>query len=109
MIMNKSIVTKFRNVLMFTMLLPGSSIAAVLNLESSPLFLNNSDKANLMLVIDDSGSMDWEISIADTTDGVLWWDDTADAFVGANQLGQMNQHLAGFDFTDGPHFYLFTN
>ena len=107
--MNKSIVTKFRNVLLFTMLLPGSSIAAVLNLESSPLFLNHSDKANLMLVIDDSGSMDWEISIADTADGVLWWDDTAAAFVGANQLGQLNQHLSGLDFNDGPHFYLFPN
>ncbi len=107
--MNKPIVTSVRKILMFAMLFPGSGVAALLNLESSPLFLNNSDKANLMLVMDDSGSMDWEISIADTTDGVLWWDDTAAAFVGADQLGQINQHLSGFDFADGPHFYLFPN
>ncbi len=107
--MNTHIAKNLRQVLIFTLFFSTCGQAALLNLENSPLFLDSIDKANLMLVIDDSGSMDWEVSIPDTTDGVLWWDVTAAAFVGANQLGQINQHLSGFDFLDGPHFYLFPN
>jgi type IV pilus assembly protein PilY1 len=109
MIMNKPIVTSYGSFFLLSVFLSGSGVAALLDLETTPLFLDSSEKANLMLVMDDSGSMDWEISIADTTDGVLWWSETATAFVGADQLGQINQHLSGFDFDDGPHFYLFPN
>ncbi len=107
--MNKQIVMKLSTLLLFSMLLPSLGSAALLNLETTPLFLDSSEKANLMLVMDDSGSMDFEISIANTTDGVLWWDEDDSAFVGADQLGQINQHLSGWDWDDGPHFYLFPN
>ncbi len=107
--MNKPHVMSIRSYFLLSILISGSGVAGLLDLETTPLFLDSSEKANLMLVMDDSGSMDWEISIADTTDGVLWWSETDSAFVGADQLGQINQHLSGFDFDDGPHFYLFPN
>ena len=102
-------VMKYRALLLCSMLFPKLGSTAVLNLETSPLFLDSSEKANLMLVMDDSGSMDFEISIADTTDGVLWWNEDDSSFVGADQLGQINQHSSGWNWEDGPHFYLFPN
>src|SRR5690606_29913414 len=37
------------------------SQAALLNLSKTPLFLTNNSISNLFFLIDDSGSMDWEI------------------------------------------------
>ncbi len=102
---NRLIKTFFISVLV----LPVSAMAAPLKLETSPLFLDSSEKSNLMLIMDDSGSMDWEISIPDTSEGIIWWSTADSAFVGADQLGQINQHLSGFNWEDGLHVYLFPN
>ncbi len=61
--------TRFRNtmlfgvgfyiVLMFTV--PMSAYAMLLDLPNAPLFLGRTIKPNVMFIIDDSGSMDWEI------------------------------------------------
>ncbi|MCH9697290.1 MAG: hypothetical protein K0U68_04225 [Gammaproteobacteria bacterium] len=94
---------------LISLVLSFGSNSALLDLQDSPLFLDSSEKANLMLVMDDSGSMDFEISIADTTDGVLWWSEDDSSFVGADQAGQINRHESGWEWEDGPHFYLFPN
>ena len=46
------------------LLLPVSSYTNPLNLSQTPLFLSGSSIPNIMLIIDDSGSMDWEIMTA---------------------------------------------
>ena len=54
--------------------------AAALSLDQVPLFTQNSAKANLILAIDDSGSMDSEV-LFPTNDGALWWQTAKDSFV----------------------------
>lgn len=55
-------------------------IAAPLSLDQVPLFTKNSAKANLILSIDDSGSMDSEV-LFPTNDGALWWQTAKNSFV----------------------------
>lgn len=45
-----------------------------------PLFMGAAAKPNLMLAIDNSGSMDYEV-LLDTNDGGLWWDYVTNSFV----------------------------
>jgi len=41
-----------------------------------PLITSNSAKSNLLLAIDDSGSMDWETGITGSVDGILHWNNS---------------------------------
>jgi type IV pilus assembly protein PilY1 len=63
--------------------------ASNLDLADKPLFTVASAKPNVMLAIDDSGSMDFEV-LFPTNDGALWWEDGNDSFSGAGTLGQFN-------------------
>lgn len=54
--------------------------AGSIGLETTPLFTTNSAKPNLILSIDDSGSMDFEM-LFDSTDGNLWWETTTHSVV----------------------------
>ncbi|MCI0655299.1 MAG: hypothetical protein L0Y39_12625 [Methylococcaceae bacterium] len=54
--------------------------AGALSLENTPLFTISTVKPNLILSIDDSGSMDYEM-LFDTVDGNLWWDTASVSFI----------------------------
>ncbi|MEM7763782.1 MAG: PilC/PilY family type IV pilus protein [Pseudomonadota bacterium] len=66
----------------------------------SPLFLSDSVEPNVIMAIDDSGSMDWEILLP-TRDGLPWWDRTNETFL--NNDGS-------FRFNGGQRYaYIFPN
>ncbi len=83
---------KIRQILFFYFLVTSFQInAAPLSLETAPLFTTNSVKPNLILAIDDSGSMDSEV-LFPTNDGALWWNTTNQSFVSA---GNVTYNVAG--------------
>ncbi|MDD5033544.1 MAG: PilC/PilY family type IV pilus protein [Methylococcaceae bacterium] len=49
-----------------------AGFAAVPDIATDPLFISNQAKPNIILVIDDSGSMDSEM-LMPTNDGAMWW------------------------------------
>lgn len=53
----------------------------------SPLFLSTAAESNIILGIDDSGSMDFEV-LASTNDGAYWWNETNQSFVGLDENDQ---------------------
>ncbi|MCZ6575180.1 MAG: PilC/PilY family type IV pilus protein, partial [Gammaproteobacteria bacterium] len=59
--------------------LPITSSAGPLSLVDTPLFLANQVNPNIILAIDDSGSMDFEVLLP-TNDGALWWDTGSESF-----------------------------
>lgn len=71
----------------------------------SPLFLSSSVKHNIMLALDDSGSMDDE-TLLPTNDGALWWNTSDKSFVGNPTNGQVN---AGITSGHKEFDYLFPN
>lgn len=76
--------------------LPGRDVEAAI--AQSPLTLAGGAKPNLLLVMDDSGSMDWEM-LFPTDQGVLYWN--RNSFVDANG----NYHQSG----GREYVYLFPN
>lgn len=50
----------------------------------SPLFLSTAAESNIILGIDDSGSMDFEV-LAPTNDGAFWWNQATQSFTGLDQ------------------------
>jgi type IV pilus assembly protein PilY1 len=66
---------------------------------TQPLFTQNAVDPNVMLVIDDSSSMDFEVLFT-TNDGALYWDDDNDTF---HALGD------GVTTSDDKYVYLFPN
>lgn len=89
-------------------------VAAPLDIAQSPLYLGGQVKPNIMMVIDDSGSMDSEVLLP-TNDGALWWNTTNSSFVGldsdnAASPGTINFNQAGTaDNTWKKYVYLFPN
>ena len=62
---------------LLTCLAAESTAAASLSLSDSPLFLATGVKPNLIMAIDDSGSMDFEVLLR-ANDGAAWWRTSAD-------------------------------
>ncbi|MFZ5483228.1 MAG: pilus assembly protein [Pseudomonadota bacterium] len=93
-------------------LVPSATLAV--SLADTPLFLGTGVKPNIMLVVDDSGSMDSEI-LMPTNDGALWWHTGDRSFVGRNasdafQAGTINYNQAGgANGTWKKYVYLFPN
>lgn len=79
--------------------LPGRNVEAAI--AQSPLTLAGGAKPNLLLVMDDSGSMDWEM-LFPTDQGVLYWSGRQDSFVDSN--GNFFQNGG-----DREYVYLFPN
>lgn len=75
------------------------------SLASSPLFLGGSVKPNVMLAIDDSGSMDNETMLPGTVDGALFWSNSLESFV--NNDGTLVEGN-GSDYSNY-YSYLFPN
>ncbi|MEM9101481.1 MAG: PilC/PilY family type IV pilus protein [Pseudomonadota bacterium] len=61
------------------------SVAHADALSNTPLFLGDTVKPNIVLTIDDSGSMDFETS-ASTNDGGFWYNTTTNSFVDTNGI-----------------------
>jgi len=58
--------------------------AFALSLANEPLFVTTPVKPNVILGIDDSGSMDSEVLVP-TNDGALWWNSEQQSFVGLDR------------------------
>ncbi len=81
-------------------------VAAPLSLETAPLFTTSSVKPNLILSIDDSGSMDSEVLLP-SNDGALWWNTGAGRF---DSAGAVNYNTSGSANSTWKKFtYLFPN
>ncbi|MCK5662054.1 MAG: hypothetical protein KAI17_01140, partial [Thiotrichaceae bacterium] len=80
--------------------------ADALDLETVPLFTTKSALSNLILVTDDSGSMDGEV-LFPSNDGALWWNTANNSYVDS---GAVNANPAGIaDATWKKFVYLFPN
>ena len=89
--------------------------AAPGTLSQVPLFVTSSAEPNVMLVIDDSASMDFEVLLP-SNDGALWWNTSQSTFVGVDdangdpQVGQVNFNSSGdSNSTWQKYVYLFPN
>lgn len=90
-------------------LVPALSHPAPGTLPSTPLFLGTSVKPNIMLAIDDSGSMDSEVLFA-SNDGALWWHTGDKSFIGHEAEGAVNFNTSGSaNDTWKKYVYLFPN
>ncbi len=77
-----------------------SDVSQAVTLEDRPLFIGNTADANLMLDLDDSGSMDWEMLFEGVSGGLPNWNTTLNSFV--NNDGTMSS-------TGSSYMYLFPN
>ena len=68
---------------MATFMLPAAHAAPGI-LANTPLFISSPVKPNIMLSLDDSGSMDGEVLML-ANDGALWWNTADESFVGRNK------------------------
>lgn len=81
---------------------------------STPLFIGTNVPPNIVLAVDDSGSMDSEILLP-TNDGALWWHTGDQSFVGRDQAdnqaaGSINYNNTGTaSSTWKKYVYLFPN
>ena len=88
-----------------------SAAAGPLNLSDTPLFLASGVKPNLIMAIDDSGSMDFELLLR-ANDGAAWWRtgnesgncvaSTGNSFTGCTADGTTDQVASGvLNFNNG--------
>ena len=77
----------------------------------TPLTIANAVKPNVVMILDDSGSMDFE-TLFPTNDGALWWNTQSSNrnFFGAEEAGRFNYNNAGnANNTWKKYAYLFPN
>ena len=80
-----------------------------ISLADGPLFLANSAKPNIMLSVDDSGSMDSEV-LMPNNDGAMWWNTTTTPPSFLSSPGVLNFNSVGTaDATWKKYVYLFPN
>ena len=95
-------------------LVPITGAAAPLSLADSPLFLGISVKPNIMLVIDDSNSMDDEVLVP-ANDGAVWYHSPDQSFVGRDNQNNPAPGVINFNKTGANnstwrrYIYLFPN
>lgn len=100
--------------LWLSVLLTAPTTLAALSIADTPLSLANGVLPNILLAIDDSGSMDSEILVP-TNDGALWWHTGDQSFVGRNgedavEAGVINVNQGGgANSTWKKYVYLFPN
>ncbi len=90
------------------------ALAQELDIADKPLFVTNNVPPNIVLAVDDSGSMDSEV-IFETNDGALWWNTSARSFVGEITRGDETfiapriNESGGANGTWKKYVYLFPN
>ncbi len=78
---------------------------AVIDVAQSPLLVTTTIKSNLIVALDDSGSMSFE-TLTPTNDGALYWQDGVRSFIDANGQpffgtgGRKSSYV--FPYTEGP-------
>ncbi|MFK8053552.1 MAG: pilus assembly protein [Woeseiaceae bacterium] len=99
---NFSLLTHWRKTTLAAAILAASTVSAAPGpISQSPLFLSDSVEPNVIMAIDDSGSMDWEISLTNVRDGLPWYNEGGDTFLNAD---------GSFRFSGGRRYgYLFPN
>ncbi|MGH8283503.1 MAG: pilus assembly protein [Gammaproteobacteria bacterium] len=81
----KSVSRKALTALALATLTGANAYAATsVSVSQSPVFVSTAVEPNIMLGIDDSGSMDFEV-LAPTNDGAFWWNSSTQSFVGCDQ------------------------
>ncbi len=106
------LLVKSSAILLLPMLYSNSAVA--LNISQSPLYLGAQVKPNIMLIIDDSGSMDSEVLLP-TNDGALWWNTSDKSFVGRDANDGVSPGVINFNeagtagSTWKKYVYLFPN
>ncbi|MFE8072812.1 PilC/PilY family type IV pilus protein [Marinobacteraceae bacterium S3BR75-40.1] len=101
--MKHYLVNTFKSVLTASFLLPAMGFSTPVTPASQPLFLEGSVKHNILLSIDDSGSMDFE-TLFPTNDGALWLHSDG-SFV--NSDGTLKDSSGSV--SSGKYTYLFPN
>lgn len=109
--MKDSIISRMAKVLAgiaagLVLYLPASSYAEV-TLANVPLFLTTQVKPNILLAIDDSGSMDSEVLLP-TNDGAAWWNTADKSFSSAENVLNFNND-GNANATWKKFVYLFPN
>ncbi|WOJ93465.1 PilC/PilY family type IV pilus protein [Congregibacter variabilis] len=88
--------------------------AADVDIATKPLFVTAGVEPNIIVAIDDSGSMDWEF-LHPTSSGVLWWNANDASYVGRDANGALSLGVLNYNSTGGfsapwyPGGYLFPN
>lgn len=83
-------------------------------ISDSPLFLSDAVEPNVIMALDDSGSMDFEL-LMPANDGSLWWNTTIESFVGLDGNNQPSPGTINFNASGGSNgtwwkfSYLFPN
>ncbi|MEO0574908.1 MAG: PilC/PilY family type IV pilus protein [Pseudomonadota bacterium] len=87
---------------------------AQLAIAESPLFLSDAVEPNVIMTLDDSGSMDFE-TLFPANDGALWWNADDESFVGRDNANNPSPGTINFNATGGSSatwwkfVYLFPN
>jgi type IV pilus assembly protein PilY1 len=111
--MNGKIVWRNLQLALGSMLLTSGGLAQ-LNVADAPLSLATGVTPNIILAIDDSGSMDAEV-LMPTNDGALWWHTGDKSFVGRNTNDDLVAGVINFNAEGGAngtwkkYVYLFPN
>lgn len=74
--------------------------AKTLDLPTTPLFTGSTVKPNIMVAIDDSGSMDFE-TLFPTTSGLLYWNSDRDSVLTGSQYTQDSSYGYAYLFPNG--------
>ena len=69
-------------------------------ISDSPLFLSDAVEPNVIMALDDSGSMDFEV-LMPANDGSLWWNTTIQSFVGLDGNNQPSPGSINFNASGG--------
>ncbi|MEO0364428.1 MAG: PilC/PilY family type IV pilus protein [Pseudomonadota bacterium] len=83
-------------------------------ISDSPLFLSDAVEPNVIMAIDDSGSMDFE-TLFPANDGALWWNTNIESFVGLDINNNPSPGTVNFNSSGGSSLtwwkfvYLFPN
>jgi type IV pilus assembly protein PilY1 len=94
--------------------LGASAFASTIDIAQTPLFLTVDVKPNIMVIVDDSGSMDSEV-LFPTNDGALWWHTGNQSYTGLDNnddssAGTINFNKVGTaGDTWKKYVYLFPN
>lgn len=82
-----------------------SAAGQSLDIAQQPLFLTNNVAPNILLAVDDSGSMDFEM-LYTTNGGTLWWSNNAKSF---NNAGKLYSPTQSEESNYANYVYLFPN
>ncbi|MEM9372848.1 MAG: PilC/PilY family type IV pilus protein [Planctomycetota bacterium] len=88
----------------------GAQFSSTLDISTKPLVTVISVKPNIMVVLDDSGSMSFELSMDALNDGSLWFDQATNSYVKNDGSGDFFDNNDGgdrktsyiFPWTEGP-------